>query len=193
MFETVLKMNLTGNEKELFYLVEFLGVKVDESSNYQNVFTEDILTSFSNLKPKDTLKENMKKTKLNKDAMIEEKVLGKLDQTAQYLDIFEFKEVTDLSHQTTGKMIEEPLPEKPTRPRAPQMTVSRLLDIKGKELSFNLVSLPESYFDCYNTFIYKSCDICQKTQSKNNLVVCLICSAQLCSHHCSKQEGQECT
>ena len=64
-----------------------------------------------------------------------------------------------------------------------------ILDSLGKEMTFSIVSLPENYYDCYNSFIYQSCELCQKSQRKNDLVVCLICAKQLCCNVCPGQES----
>ena len=52
MFESILKMNLTGEDRELFYLTEYLGVKFHPASWIQSLFNTDLLESFKNVRPK---------------------------------------------------------------------------------------------------------------------------------------------
>ena len=51
-----------------------------------------------------------------------------------------------------------------------------------------MVDLPENFYDCYHAFIYKSCEICEKRQAKNDLHICLLCGSIMCTHHCSPDQ-----
>ena len=180
----MLKTNLVGDEKELFYLLEFLQVKVDLSQSFDAWFDDRWLADTS------TACSDWKKLIKAKDASKKIRKLKSHEDLTLGGEMNENKEKMEL-HEAMG-IIEEKVSPKAKKitidkPRPPITTsLSRILDMHQKDLDFSLVSLPENFYDSYHGFIYKSCDLCHCGHSKSDLILCLLCGELMCGHSCKE-------
>lgn len=187
MFDSILRMNLTGEDKELFYLTEYLGVKALSSASVQSLFREDLLELFKNVRSK-TSGPICGKQKSKEAEEISEK--GDPFEPAEPADLADPLDTEEAATETAKQPGDRKrLQELEPLPISHQTSISFILDRLGKETAFFVVGLPENYYDCYSSYIYQSCEICQKSQRTTDLVVCLICGKQMCSNVCPGQDA----
>lgn len=188
MFDSILKMNLTGEEKELFYLTEYVGVKFHSPSWIRSLFGSNLLEMFKSTKPKTfSLHQSKQKSKETEEIMEKGAEFDEPFQKAEMFDPLEIEETTTIDAGRQKPEVKKQL-ELDLTPLGYQTSISYILDCMGKEITFSIVGLPENYYDCYNSFIYQSCEICQKPQRKKDLVVCLLCAKQMCCNICPGKE-----
>lgn len=80
--------------------------------------------------------------------------------------------------------------ERPQLARLPEMKVSNVLDLHCKEYALTFETLPSNFYDCYQTYIYKSCEKCKKSQSKRSFGLCLLCGSLQCVIQCTGHESK---
>lgn len=166
LFAQIVKCNLTGDEKELFYLLEFTQIKID-SSLHINLFQSGFRKA-TNAFP------------------------DKLTPPSNSMNI-------ETPNSPPKSMMEEDLPENPPSQKNPSKlcpsssscTVSQILDLTNRELSFNLIDLPDNFFTLYNTYLKKNCELCHKKHNKNEIGLCLLCGAVICVGSCNGEISKE--
>lgn len=183
MFDQVLKTNLIGDEKELFYLLEFLQIKLDSldvnalvDSDWISVM-KPLCNDFIKLRK---AKSNPKPIKRMKsfDGLPKQ---GEMSEGKDLDEAFGMLEIGDTKPEKNKKEVERRAGTK----TAITTSLSRILDTNQKDLDFSLVSLPENFYDSYHGFIYKSCDLCHSRNVKSDLMLCMLCGELLCSHSCN--------
>jgi uncharacterized UBP type Zn finger protein len=55
-----------------------------------------------------------------------------------------------------------------------------------KESIFRFQTLTENFYDFYQSFMYKTCQVCKK---KNKFALCLLCGQILCVRSCTDPQG----
>lgn len=181
MFDQVLKTNLVGDEKELFYLLEFLQIKIDVSKDYSGWFDQawqdEVKTVCSDWKKKVKASEAPKVLRKLKSQEFKKKQTEITEDKSP--EQMEDLEISELKAALKKKS------EKETKVKTPiTTTISRILDMNHKDLDFSLIALPENFSDSYHGFIFKACDLCHGSHSKADLILCMLCGELMCGHSC---------
>lgn len=195
-----------GDDRELFYLLEFLQVAIDLQTDYSQDIAADWLCSMADF-IKASKKTNLKRTgrgKALKKMPSEENVTeAKMDEeeTSEKL-VPELTQLGNLFGDQGNTRLGMEEPKLQTLAEAEKVKIetslSRILDEAHKETDFTLVSLPENFYESYHGFIYKSCDICHSRHSTNDRVQCMLCGMIMCTHLCypsdkkNRQAGSLC-
>lgn len=61
----------------------------------------------------------------------------------------------------------------------------------NKILDFNFIPLEKNYFDLYQTYLYKTCELCNQKATKVDHIVCLICGATICQKCCPNKSPKK--
>lgn len=103
-----------------------------------------------------------------------------------------FNSLFDIDNATEARKLSEgnlQVPDQEVVKPVASASLSFLLDVHDKELGFSMATIPENFYDCYTSYIYKACEICHKTAAKKDLHLCMLCESVMCVHHCSTDQG----
>ena len=194
-FYQILKANLVGDEKELFYLCLFANIRIRQiafNSIVPDKFIEIYKIAVEKLKKVKSYKKGVEIKTDNSEKIIKEntpevspKAIKNTTADPNYFhSIFQAAEPTSPRGSEGSLILATPVQTSKTK----MPSLANILDIKSKDIEFSMVDLPENFYDCYHAFIYKSCEICEKRQAKNDLHICLLCGSIMCTHHCSPDQ-----
>jgi hypothetical protein len=189
MFDQILKANLIGDDRELFYLLEFLQVTVD--LDIKPATTSEMAGQFRETykQRKYTFMPQVKMNVLKKMKSYEEKKKPKTEEMGENPESMMEEEINQKDSEI--EIFEEDHVESLKRIAKCTTSLSRLLDTTGKDIDFTLVTLPENFYDSYHGFIYKSCDLCHQRTSQNDLVLCMLCGTLMCTHVCGSNKDKK--
>ena len=212
MFDRIVKCNLLDDDKELFYLTEFLGIKIDPNL-YKKMFSPELEAH---------VEAGRTKHCADRKKLWPRGKGGKKHRRGSDPGMPKPKKV----EPAEPGMEEEPIPEEPKASKiinelleqadnakkessdeaeggkaacdetvdcGDKESLNFYLDKFNRSLEFNLVSLPDNFDACYYTHMYKSCDLCKKRQAKNSLALCLMCGSLMCISACSSMEKKDAT
>jgi hypothetical protein len=196
LFDQALKANLVGDEKEVFYLQEFLKVKAGELDidltelqaqfdKQKNLFNKAVESREATAG-----KQKKRRTRSCEESMDAEETRQTLEGLADKITL---GTLLTKSNRTREGQQEESMDASPTHvalSKAPlTSSISSILDLSKRELQFSFVALPDNFTELYQTYIYKSCELCNKRQAKKDLMLCLLCGSMMCQSKCTQVEG----
>ena len=58
-----------------------------------------------------------------------------------------------------------------------------------KILDFYFIPLESNFYDLYQTYLYKNCEVCEQRPAKSEFMICLLCGDIICLRVCPKSES----
>lgn len=171
-FEKVLKANLKGDESELLVLMDFLRVDL-KGDKCKELVGPELVQKGAELE-KEIRDKRPRKMKKQSSEEFDKSML--LDSLAGKEETMEDMVEVKANKLKSLKMCD--------------MKVGRVLDLNSKEYTFSFETLPANFYDCYQTYIYKSCEKCKKSQSKRSFGLCLLCGSLQCVIQCTGNDSK---